>query len=205
MREIDRFEIVTDKPCYFAGETLRANVHLRTRAPIKCRNVRADCRGEGHCSFVTGSGDNREVRRHTSSYWRETHTLWGPFHRTEEIQDAGTHAIFGSPWAPNEGVMHIPIRSKDSPIIVRVMDEDYGKRDDLLGEVLVASPAWLVEQSQAGTLEVTLPLMRNCKPEMYKNGQRGWNGSQPMLPMRLRHLTFICAGTRARCFTQSPS
>ena len=47
--------------------------------------------------------------------------------------------------APNEGVLHFPV-SATEPLIVRVMDEDYGKRDDLLGEVMISHPQRLVEQ-----------------------------------------------------------
>ena len=166
-QKIQQFTIAMDKPAYFAGEVMQAAVTLVTTEPIECRGIRADVRGEGSSRFITGSGDNKETRTHKSTYWRETHTLWGPFHRTEEIDDAGTHAIFGSPWAPNEGVLHIPIEDASAQLIVRVMDEDYGKRDDLLGEIVV-TPKKLVEQSQDGATEVILPLMRNGKTASHK-------------------------------------
>lgn len=165
---VSHFSVTFDKPGYFAGETVRATVNLVTTAPIKCRGVRAEVRGEGYCHFVTGSGDNKEHRIHRARYWRETHTLWGPSHRTEEIDEAGANAIWGSPWAPNEGVLLVPI--EEGSLILRVLDEDFGKRDDLLGEALVPDVAQLVADSQNGTVEVKLPLTRKGKPES-KNGQ----------------------------------
>eukprot|EP00966_Prymnesium_polylepis_P069824 1623616-Prymnesium_polylepis.1 len=164
--KIQSFAVSFDKQAYFAGETLRARVTLKTTGPITCRGVRADIKGKGYCRFTSGSGDNKETHTHAVDYWRETHTLWGPFHRTEEIDEAGENAIFGSPWSPNEGVMQIPITSRN-PLIVRVMDEDFGKRDDLLGEVVV-NPEKLVADSQGGAVEVTLPLARKGSPEVPK-------------------------------------
>jgi hypothetical protein len=164
-QKIRQFTITYDKPAYFAGEVMQATVTLVTTGPIQCRGVRANVRGEG---FAVIGLDAKDRKTHRSTYWKETHTLWGPFHRTEEIDEAGENAIFGSPWAPNEGVLHFPIQSATEPLVVRVMDEDYGKRDDLLGEVLIANPERLVEESQSGAREVTLPLNLKGKPVKHK-------------------------------------
>lgn len=170
MSGISKFSVSFDKPGYFAGETVRATVHLVTTAPIMCRGVRADARGEGYCQLVAGANKKVDTHTHHARYWRETHTLWGPSHRTLEIDEAGENAIWGSPWAPNEGVLHVPVEVGSS-LIVRVLDEDYGKRDDLLGEVLIPDCAKLVADCEDGTAEATLPLMRNGKPEVDKSGK----------------------------------
>lgn len=58
----------------------------------------------------------------------------------QTIQGGGRDAVFGPPWAENEGVIVVAVPGGGRrPIVLRVMDEDWGHRraDDLLGEVCV--------------------------------------------------------------------
>lgn len=57
--------------------------------------------------------------------------------KTAVIRDAGANAIFGPPWAPDEGLMRVKVPMGTSMLIVRAMDYDWCKKDDLLGEVVI--------------------------------------------------------------------
>lgn len=58
-------------------------------------------------------------------------------HKTAVLRDAGSNAIFGPPWAPDEGLLSMGLPPGSDHVILRVMDYDWCKKDDLLGEVLV--------------------------------------------------------------------
>ena len=54
------------------------------------------------------------------------------------LNNAGSDAVFGNPCRPEEGHLTIPFPStSDGSFILRVMDYDWGKKDDLLGEILI--------------------------------------------------------------------
>lgn len=152
--DIAEFTVSLNKPAFFAGEKLSGQVRLVTTTPIKCRSVQLRIYGKARAAFYTGSGDNRELRDHNFFYWREQMTLWGPYYRTDELEGAGANAIFGSPWAPNEGVLEMPLADPSRAHVLRVMDEDWPVRDDLLGEALF-TPYDLLDKG-----EVTLALRR---------------------------------------------
>ena len=152
--DIAEFTVSLNKPAFFAGEKLSGQVRLVTTAPIKCRSVQLRIYGKARAAFWTGAGDSRELRDHNFFYWREQLTLWGPYYRTDELEGAGANAIFGSPWAPNEGVLEMPLADPSRAHVLRVMDEDWPMRDDLLGEALFA-PYDLLDKG-----EVTLALRR---------------------------------------------
>lgn len=159
LSRVASFSVELDKRHYFAGETVQGSVFLRTTAPIACRSVKFSIKGVGYSRFYTGSGDKRERRDHKVHYWRDERTLWGRYHRTDEIDDAGANAIWGSPFSPNGGVMVIAVEQPAAPLVLRVMDEDWGKRDDLLGEILVYPEEAVEEAASHGG--VTQRLMLN--------------------------------------------
>lgn len=127
--------------------------------PIKCRGVRVHIQGKGHSRFITGSGDNQETRTHTQFYTNCKRTVFGNVHKTPVINEAGANAIFGPPWAPDEGVLLINLPMSANLLILQAMDYAWLKRDALLGEVLV-------DISQCvGRGQLECKLMRNGKPE----------------------------------------
>ena len=77
---------------------------IRTRQNISCRGIRVTLNGKGHSYFHTGSGKNRQMHEHTQIYTTCKRTVWGNVMKTPIQQDAGENAIFGPPWAPDEGV-----------------------------------------------------------------------------------------------------
>lgn len=159
-KSVAEFQINLNKSCYFAGEVMTGSVTLRTTAPIKCRSVQFEIKSRGYCKFKQGD----EMRTHHVKYWKEERTLWGPYYRTDDLDNAGANAIWGSPWAPNGGVLLIPVEDRSRPLVVRVMDEDWGKRDDLLGEFKI-EPDNLVAEIETNGGEVTVPLRRKGKEE----------------------------------------
>ncbi len=63
--------------------------------------------GKGYCHFVTRHGDNTEHHYHTQFYTNCRRTFFGNVNKTPVINEAGENAIFGPPWAPDEGVLYI--------------------------------------------------------------------------------------------------
>ena len=82
----DNFIINLNKPAYYAGETVTGTVTLKTSKDIKCRCVKFRICGEGFSFFWYKKGkDDWERATRRVTYFRETHTLWGRFFRTEEV------------------------------------------------------------------------------------------------------------------------
>ncbi len=128
---------------------------IKTTKDIKCRGIRVALTGKGHCYFVTGSGDNREERTHTQLYASCKKTVWGNVFKTPVMDEAGENVVFGPPWAPDEGVLSVVMDNAQESVIVRIMDYDWGKSDDILGEVHLHINDYI------GRGEVAVPLTRN--------------------------------------------
>ena len=189
----DEFKVVLEKSHLFAGDIVRGMVYLRTSKPISCRSVKLRIVSDAFSFFwySTGNGgDNKDKEWHRGTnhknYFHETHTLWGSFYRTEELQGAGKNAVWGNPLSPNEGVLLIPCPDPNMPLILRVMDEDWGKRDDTLGEVFITNCQDLVNQS-AATGEITFDLKyKGAGGKGTLTVQAGWQdagvaGAPPLL------------------------
>jgi len=94
--------------------------------------------------------------------------LWGAVFSTAPVMNAGANCVWGSTLAPTEGHVVMPMRTtKGSLVAVRVLDYDYGRKDDVLGECLVDVDALLAAPGQM----VSLPLFR-------KQGIMGHYGPQ---------------------------
>jgi hypothetical protein len=76
------------------------------------------------------------------------------------INEAGSNAIFGPPWAPDEGTLFINLPYDTTILILQAMDHNWTKKDTVLGEVAV-------EINQCvGRGEMQCNLLRNGQPEM---------------------------------------
>ena len=82
---VDKFTIKLKKPAYFAGEVVHGTVKLETSKKIKCRSIKFRIVGEGFSFFWYRYNKEDHQAVNTQEYFRETHTLWGRFHRTEVI------------------------------------------------------------------------------------------------------------------------
>jgi hypothetical protein len=100
MDKVVKYEIVTEKNVYFPGDIVRGHVTLTTSAPIECKGVRLMFEGRGHSYFVTGSGDDGEVRDMTKYYLQYKRTIWGKLYQTPVIDNAGENVCYGAPWSP---------------------------------------------------------------------------------------------------------
>ncbi len=155
----DRFHISLEKSIYFPGEIIKGNLHLITSQPIKCRGLRVHIQGKGHCRFTHHNGEKTEVCTNTQFYTNCRRTFYGNVHMTPVIDEAGSNAIFGPPWAPDEGVLFINLPYDATVLILQAMDHNWTKKDVVLGEVAV-------EISQCvGRGEMQCHLLRNGRPE----------------------------------------
>lgn len=92
-------------------------------------------KGEGHCEFVTGSGDNKQRHSHTKLYANTKRTFYGTVYKTPVLENAGANAIYGPPWCPDEGVLLVGVPDGARSLALRVMDHNYLTKDEVIGEV----------------------------------------------------------------------
>lgn len=133
----NRFEISLKGSVFLPGDTIKGVLHVETNKDITCRALRIRMRGEGHSYFVTGSGKHRKLRTGSKVYVNSRKDLWGHMYKTQVLDNAGTTAVFGCPWDPTEGHLHMTLHKDQRFVIVRVMDYDWGVKDDLLGEYCI--------------------------------------------------------------------
>lgn len=152
--KIEKYEIVLEKEVFFPGEMVKGSLLLSTKKEMSCKGVRLELIGIGKCRFTTGSGDNQETRQNEMYYCHDRLTVWGKLFTTQTIEGGGSDPVFNPPWLPNEGLLMIPVvKCTTRGIVLRVMDEDFGKKDDLLGEVYVVLEE-VMREKQPMTLDL---------------------------------------------------
>ena len=146
---------------FYAGECVRGTVKLACPSQVTCRAFNIQLKGQARIHWHTGSGDNRTDYHGSTLFQDQRFTVQGNFFKTGIFDEAGSDAFFEK--IHNLGVLQIPCSSqevKNMKLIVRTMDYDWGKKDDLLGEILLDVPSL----AQSGEKR-SFPLMRNGKPE----------------------------------------
>lgn len=146
---------------FYAGEVVRGSVTFDIAGGTTSRGLQIHLRGKSHVHWHTGSGDNRRDYDASTEFQNQRVTLHGNYYKTGVIVNAGADANFDL--IQGSGVIMIPCEGKDlnrMELIVRVMDQDWGKRDDLLGEFVVDA----ADVVRAGEKR-TFPLTRNGKQE----------------------------------------
>eukprot|EP00980_Cylindrotheca_fusiformis_P015099 scaffold4166_cov95-Cylindrotheca_fusiformis.AAC.1 len=135
-------ELERQNGIYYAGEVVRGTVKLRCGSAVKCRSVSVQFNGQAKIHWHTGSGDDRSDYDGNTLFEDQRYTIRGNFYKTGLLDNAGENAYFDK--IHNLGVIQIPCSSQETQqlqLIVRVMDYDWGRKDDLLGEVLLDVPA----------------------------------------------------------------
>jgi hypothetical protein len=154
--------IELDRPdgVYYAGEVVRGTVRLNVSDDkTKCRGFHVKLMGKSHVHWHTGGGDNRTDYDGTTYFQDQRLTVFGNFYKTGLLDNAGKDAFFDM--VHNSGVIVIPCNdAKALNLIVRVMDYDWGKRDDLLGEISLNVSVL----AGSGRTE-SFPLTRRGRPE----------------------------------------
>ena len=171
---ITDYRIVIPRDYYFAGETVQGTLELKTHGPISCRGVRVKLEGVGMCHwhYYEGSGDNRRrVDVHGEKKYNGCQkTAWGSTYNTGRIDNAGDDAVWGHPTTPDEGHVDMPLQTaRGSKVVLRVMDYDWGTKDDELGECLLDVDELL---SMNGA-DVTVPLWRHAGKGVFSSGAYG--------------------------------
>ena len=152
---VTSFTIELDRPngVYYGGEVVRGRVKLVTSADMKTRGVRVRFQGIGHMHFHTGSGKKRHDYYGTKVFEEHRYTMFGNYYNTTILDNAGADAHFGA--AGGDGIMYIPCNENEKlNLIVRVMDYDFGKKDDLLGEILLDANK-LISSGEASSFRLT--------------------------------------------------
>jgi hypothetical protein len=127
-----------------AGETIEGVVSLVTGKDITCRSVKMklECKAVAHWHDYRSDDEGNQKRQDFHghrNYLESKMTVFGNFYATSCLDSAGANAE----WDPSDGTGDMPIylqpedNLEDMTLAVRVMDYDWGKKDDLIGEVLV--------------------------------------------------------------------
>ncbi|GMI18794.1 hypothetical protein TrLO_g13327 [Triparma laevis f. longispina] len=158
-------QLARESGVYWLGEVITGNLILNTSSEISCRGVRLQCSGKSYIHWHTGSGDDRNDYYGSKTYFSLRQTAWGNFYSTMLKDGCGENCVYGE--TAGDGDLNIPMNTMSSPlgsfkIVVRVMDYDWGKKDDLLGEILLEPLSMLL---QAPGSAVSFPLTRKGKKE----------------------------------------
>ena len=158
---VTSFSIDLERPSgiYYSGEVVRGSVRLITSKEIKTRGARIRFQGNGYVHWHTGSGKNRHSYQGFKIFEQHRYTMFGNFYNTTILDSAGENATFGA--ASGDGIMYIPCNMNENlKLIVRVMDYDFGKKDDLLGELVLD-----VNELTTSGGTTSYPLRRHGKTE----------------------------------------
>lgn len=148
LNNIEFFDIQLDRKSgtYMAGEQITGHLRLRIKSgkEIKCRGVRMGLEGNSYTKLIEiqreeGKPDKKIEHIARRRHVRKATTIHGNFYPTDCLDGCGADAFFD----PNTGAGEIPIHLEEGEtannikLVVRAMDMDWGKKDDLLGEVLI--------------------------------------------------------------------
>ena len=163
VRGID-IELQRDPPVFYAGEVVRGTVSFDIAGNTFCRGLQIHLIGESKVHWHVGVGRDREDYYGKTTFQNQRHTLCGNYFKTGMIDEAGSDAIFGR--TNGDGTVIIPCSDAEAEemlLCCRVMDYDFGRKDDLLGELLIDA-ADLARSKQM----LAFPLTSKGRPEKGK-------------------------------------
>ena len=158
---VKSFEIRLDRECgkFYGGDLVRGVIKLVTVGDITTRAVRIRFEGKGRSYFSVANGKNRNYYGGKKFYEAYRYTLFGNYHDTNYVYTMDNSAKYGT--AGGNGVMYIPCEENENlELIIRVMDHDDGRRDEVLGEIGLDASAL----ARLGAAR-SYPLRRKGKPE----------------------------------------
>mmetsp|Transcript_17046 Transcript_17046/g.31865 ORF Transcript_17046/g.31865 Transcript_17046/m.31865 type:complete len:210 (-) Transcript_17046:35-664(-) len=163
MGRVDRISINLERPSgvFYAGEVVRVHVTFVVSGDVVCRGLQLHLTGKARVHWHTGSGDDRKDYDGKTVFQNQRLTLHGSYFKTGLLDEAGGDAYFGR--SHGDGTVYIPCDNNDTNMMilaVRVMDYDWGKKDDLLGEVVINA----ADVVRSGQMQ-SFPLSRNGRPE----------------------------------------
>jgi hypothetical protein len=149
-------ELERQNGIFYAGEVVRGTVKLTTTGKeVTCRAFNIQLKGEARVHWHAATDADLRMDYDGSTVYQYQHlTVCGNFYKTGLLPNTGKDANFDT--IHNLGVIQIPCSTAETQnlsLIVRAMDYDWGKKDELLGDVLVD----VVELSQQGCPK-TFPL-----------------------------------------------
>ena len=187
------FRIVVKNPQdgYLAGSTIIGVVEMEVPKDISCRGVCVGFYSQAYCYFkhqshhlpghgnkdrvftVTGSKASGHVGQNWKNYARDKHCAKAIVHRTDIIRGGGQNPNFTT-LGKNDGILRIPYDlNPGTRVVIRLLDHQYGKSDDLLGELVLdvtgiqkQFPEFHPDSDEDFVVELKdQPLFRNGKPE----------------------------------------
>jgi hypothetical protein len=113
---------------------VRGTLTLRTSAPIECRGVRLEFSCKSSVHWVERHGDDTVDYYGDKKYCSLRQTVWGNFYSTLVKNECGADCFFGE--SAGDGDLDIALNTRSTPlgsfkVVVRAMDYDFGKKDDL--------------------------------------------------------------------------
>lgn len=182
---VSELEIILERSnrVFFAGEVVRGTIAIVTLSNLNCRgfHIRFQGRAEVHWHQGTKSGSNQQDFVGSTVFQSQRHTLMGSFYKTALLGEAGDVV-------PYSGVLRIPCDLGEEvddkfKLIVRVMDYARGKRDDILGEIVLNVNALVHERDQQ-----TFRLRRRGRAEQGQlTVSAKWLPFESVLPLTSRY------------------
>jgi hypothetical protein len=168
LSNVEEYNIELDRKTrtYFAGEEVQGTLILQIKKgkTIKCRGVKVELHGSGFSHIEVKKDESTDHYYGRKQYCGQKQYVYGNFFSTAVLNGAGADAYFDEELS--QGNLHINVKKGDTPperlsVVLRVMDYDWGKRDDLLGEVIVTGEELLCDPGTRRKYSLT----RNGKPE----------------------------------------
>ena len=168
LSKVSKYDINLERDTYWLGEVVRGTLSLATNEPIECRAVKLEFSGKSYIHWHHGSGDDRRDFWGKKTHFSFRQTCWGNFYKTMLKDGCGENCVYGE--TAGDGDLSIPLNTAAQPlgtfkVVVRAMDYDWGKKDDLLGEILLDPMQLLQSPGQA----MCFPLTRKGKVSSSKS------------------------------------
>jgi len=153
-----KFQVILSKNTFVPGELVKGEIVIQTDEQLMACALRVELEGVGQSSFEVENTFHNPNHTYSHVYARCRRTVWGSVHKAPEVNLTGCNFLYGPPWAPDEGVLCIPVEGITTHIVVRVMCDKFWP-DYVLGEISLD----IERNLNQGVVEVSLE--RNGSPD----------------------------------------